>query len=71
LRAPVWANRGLFAQVALAAALINALSLATSLFSMAVYNKIIPNNATDSLAALLIGISLVLGSGPIDLLGVI
>jgi ATP-binding cassette subfamily C protein LapB len=60
LRAPVWANRGLFAQVALAAALINALSLATSLFSMAVYNKIIPNNATDSLAALLIGISLVL-----------
>ena len=32
LRGPVWANRGLFAQVALAAVLINALSLATSLF---------------------------------------
>ncbi len=60
LRAPVWANRGLFAQVALAAVLINALSLATSLFSMAVYNKIIPNNATESLTALLIGISFVL-----------
>ena len=60
LRAPIWANRGLFGQVALAAVLINALSLATSLFSMAVYNKIIPNNATDPLTALLIGISLML-----------
>ena len=61
LRAPVWANRGLFAQVALAAVLINVLSLATSLFSMAVYNKVVPNNATDSLTALVLGISLVLG----------
>jgi len=58
--APVWANLGLFAQVALAAVLINLLLLATALFSMAVYNKIIPNNAVASLTALLIGISLVL-----------
>ena len=29
LRAPIWANRGLFGQVALAAVLINTLSLAT------------------------------------------
>ncbi len=61
LRAPIWANRGLFGQVALAAALINVFALATSLFSMTVYNKIVPNNAVDSMAALLIGISLVLG----------
>jgi ATP-binding cassette subfamily C protein LapB len=60
LRAPIIANRGLFAQVALAAALINLFALATSLFSMAVYNKVIPNNAVDTLTALLIGIALVL-----------
>ncbi len=61
LRAPLWANRALFGQVALAAALINLFSLATSFFSMVVYNKIVPNNALDSLAALLIGITLVIG----------
>jgi ATP-binding cassette subfamily C protein LapB len=60
LRAPIWANRGLFGQVALAAALINVFALATSLFSMTVYNKIVPNNAVDSMTALLVGISLVL-----------
>ena len=60
LREPIWANRALFGQVALAAALINVFALATSLFSMTVYNKIVPNNAVDSMMALLIGISLVL-----------
>ena len=60
LREPIWANRALFGQVALAAALINVFALATSLFSMTVYNKIVPNNAVDTMTALLIGISLVL-----------
>jgi ATP-binding cassette subfamily C protein LapB len=60
LRAPLWANRGLFGQVAIAATLINTFALATSLFSMTVYNKIVPNNATDSMTALLIGITIVL-----------
>ncbi len=60
LAAPMVANRGLYAQVALAAALINVFALATSLFSMTVYNKIVPNNATDSLIALMIGILIVL-----------
>ena len=60
MRAPIWANRGLFGQVALAAALINIFALATSMFSMTVYNKIVPNNAVDSMTALLVGISLVL-----------
>lgn len=60
LRGPLWANRGLFGQVALAAALINIFGLATSLFSMTVYNKIVPNNAADSMTALLIGIAMVL-----------
>ena len=60
LRAPLWANRGLFAQVALAATLINVFAMATALFSMAVYNKVVPNDAVDSMAALVIGISLVI-----------
>ncbi len=60
LRTPLWANRGLFGQVALAAALINLFALATSLFSMTVYNKIIPANAGASMLALLIGIGFVL-----------
>nr|WP_310522285.1 type I secretion system permease/ATPase [Polymorphobacter sp.] len=61
LRAPLWANRGLFGQVALAATLINIFALATSLFSMTVYNKVVPNNAVDTMTALLIGIGFVLG----------
>jgi ATP-binding cassette subfamily C protein LapB len=60
LWAPLWANRGLFGQVALAAVLINIFALATALFSMAVYNKILPNNATQSLLALLIGVGFVI-----------
>ena len=46
---PLWANRGLFAQAAMAAVLINIFAMATALFSMAVYNKVVPNNATQSI----------------------
>ena len=60
LRAPLWANRALFGQAALAAILINVFAVATALFSMAVYNKVIPNNAVDSMLALVIGITLVI-----------
>lgn len=58
--APLWANRGLFGQVALAAVLINVFAMATALFSMAVYNKILPNNATQSMLALLFGLGFVI-----------
>lgn len=57
---PIRANRSLYIQVGLAAVLINLFSLAVSLFSMTVYNRIVPNNATDSLIALGIGMALVL-----------
>ena len=57
---PIRANRGLYGQVVLAAVLVNLFSLATSLFSMTVYNKIVPNNATDSLIALSLGVAIVL-----------
>ena len=60
LHAPLWANRGLFGQVAIAAALINLFALATSVFSMTVYNKVIPAGAGDSMLALTIGITIVL-----------
>ncbi len=57
---PILANKGLYLQVALAAALVNVFGLATSLFSMTVYNRIVPNNATDSLIALSIGVAIVM-----------
>ncbi len=60
LKDPILANKGLYLQVALAAALVNVFSLVTSLFSMTVYNRIVPNNATDSLIALSIGVGIIL-----------
>jgi len=59
LTGPIRANRALYLQVALAATLVNLFGLATSLFSMTVYNRIVPNNAVDSLVALTIGIAIV------------
>ncbi|OYU13848.1 MAG: type I secretion system permease/ATPase [Alphaproteobacteria bacterium PA4] len=56
LRAPLWANRALYGQVVLAAVLINLFGLATSFFSMAVYNKVVPAAALNSLLALVIGV---------------
>ena len=57
---PIRANGGLYLQVVLAAMLVNLFGLATSLFSMTVYNRIVPNNATDSLIALSIGVAIIL-----------
>lgn len=60
LTGPIRANRHLYMQVALAAVLINIFGLATSLFSMTVYDRVVPNNAIASLIALSIGIAVVL-----------
>ncbi len=60
LKDPILANKGLYLQVALAAALVNVFGLVTSLFSMTVYNRIVPNNATDSLIALSIGVAIIM-----------
>ena len=60
LWAPLWAARGLFVQVALAALIVNLLALATTLYSMTVYNRILPAGATASLMALTLGMLLVL-----------
>ena len=60
LTGPMRENRALYLQVVVAATLVNLFALATSLFSMIVYNKIVPNNAVDSMIALLIGVLIVL-----------
>ena len=56
---PMLRNRGVYIQVGLAALLVNVFAVAGSVFSMIVYDKVIPNNAMDTLTALLIGVSVV------------
>ena len=55
------ANRWSYAQVVLAAAVANLLGLSTSVFIMVVYDRVLPNEATESLIALTIGVGLALG----------
>ena len=50
-----WAN---YSHVAIAAFIVNMLALATPLFIMSVYDRVIPNGAIASLAALSIGLAL-------------
>ena len=54
-------SKWLYVQVMIAAMVSNFLSLATSLFTMTVYDRIIPNGAFDSLIALSIGVVIALG----------
>ena len=54
------ANRWAYIQVALAAMMINCLALFTSLFTMVVYDRILPSAATESLFALTIGVGIAL-----------
>lgn len=59
LTEPMRRNRPTYIKVALAAAMINLFGLATSLFSMTVYDRVVPNNAYSSLTALSIGLVIV------------
>jgi ATP-binding cassette subfamily C protein LapB len=59
LMEPMRRNRAVFTKVALAAVLINIFGLMTSLFTMIVYDRVVPNNATSSLVALSIGLAIV------------
>lgn len=56
----IWKNRGLYGQSALAALLTNLFALGTSMFSMIVYNRIIPSNALESLTVLVTGMAILL-----------
>jgi ATP-binding cassette subfamily C protein LapB len=54
-------SKWLYTQVAIAAMVSNFLSLTTSLFTMTVYDRVIPNGAFESLLALSIGVVIALG----------
>jgi len=57
---PLRANARAYGEVALAAALINVIGLSTSIFSMTVYDHVVPASATNSLIALSLGMVLLL-----------
>jgi ATP-binding cassette subfamily C protein LapB len=59
---PLLSNKQIYIQVILAAALVNLLSLGTSLFTMTVYDRVIPNNAVESLIALTVGMAIALSA---------
>ena len=54
-------SRWLYTQVLIAAAVSNFLGLSTALFIMVVYDRVVPNEAIESLIALTIGVLLALG----------
>lgn len=58
---PMLENRWAYTQVAVAAVVTNVLGLAVSFFSMVVYDRVLPNSATDSLIALAVGVTLAIG----------
>lgn len=59
-RDAIAANRWSYFQVAMAAVMVNILALATSLFTMVVYDRILPSGATASLFALTVGVAVAL-----------
>ena len=56
----IWVNRSLYVQSGLASLLTNIFALGVSLFSMIVYNRIIPSNAMNSLLVLVSGLVLLM-----------
>ena len=54
-------SKWLYGQVAAAATMTNVLGLGTSLFIMVVYDRVVPNEAIESLIALTIGVLIALG----------
>ena len=60
LMEPMRRNMGTFWKVAIAAAFINIFGLVTALFTMIVYDRVVPNNAMSSLVALSVGLLIVI-----------
>ncbi|UOR16760.1 type I secretion system permease/ATPase [Qipengyuania aquimaris] len=60
LAEPIRRNWRTYSKVAIAAALINIFGLATALFTMTVYDRVVPNAAYGSLLALSIGLGIIL-----------
>ncbi|HEX8669453.1 MAG TPA: type I secretion system permease/ATPase [Allosphingosinicella sp.] len=59
LMEPMRRNRAVYMKVAVAAVMINIFGLMTSLFTMTVYDRVLPHNATSSLIALSIGLAII------------
>ena len=59
LMEPMLRNKSTYIKVALAAAMVNVFGLIISLFTMTVYDRVVPNNAFTSLTALSIGLLVV------------
>ncbi|QPC98290.1 type I secretion system permease/ATPase [Qipengyuania soli] len=57
---PIRANWRTYSKVVIAATLINIFALVSSLFTMTVYDRVVPNNAFGSLAALSIGLGIII-----------
>ncbi len=55
---PVFENKPIYVQAMIAAVLTNILALSSSIFIMTVYDRVLPNNATESLVALTIGVAI-------------
>lgn len=56
---PMLRNRRTYIKVAIAAAMINLFALVSSLFTMTVYDRVVPNDASSSLVGLSIGLIIV------------
>jgi ATP-binding cassette subfamily C protein LapB len=56
----IYENRGIYFQVFSASIFINVFGLVSAFYIMTVYDRVIPNNAIDSLIALTIGVAVVL-----------
>lgn len=55
----LWSNRKIYGETILAAILINFFAIASSLFTMNVYDRVVPNNAIETLWVLAVGIIIV------------
>lgn len=60
LMAPIRQNQAVYSKVIVASVMINLFAFAASIFSMTVYDRIIPNNAMASLIGLSVGMGIVL-----------
>ena len=58
---PVLRNKNLYLQVIFASVFINMFALASAFYIMTVYDRVIPNNALETLVALTVGVLVVVG----------